>query len=233
MSDRRRLASRRHRGADARPAGADPGASTARWARRSSGTAPTRPATAASGSPTGRATCSGNNDLLTLTQPEIIAAIHREYLEAGADIIETNTFNANAVSLADYGLEELAYELNLEAARLARREADAVATPDRPRYVAGALGPTTRTASISPDVNDPAARNVSFDQLVAAYLEAARGLRRRRLGPADDRDDLRHPQRQGRDLRRRDALRGATAGAGRSSSPAPSPTPPAAPCRAR
>jgi 5-methyltetrahydrofolate--homocysteine methyltransferase len=120
----------------------------------------------------------GNNDLLTLTQPELIAAIHREYLEAGADIIETNTFNANAVSLADYGLEELAYELNLEAARLARGEADAAAarTPDRPRYVAGALGPTTRTASISPDVNDPAARNVSFDQLVAAYHEAGRGL---------------------------------------------------------
>ncbi|GAW48363.1 B12-dependent methionine synthase [Nocardioides sp. PD653] len=118
----------------------------------------------------------GNNDLLTLTQPEIIAAIHREYLEAGADIIETNTFNANAVSLADYGLEEFAYELNLESARLARREADAVATPERPRYVAGALGPTTRTASISPDVNDPAARNVTYDQLVAAYHEAARGL---------------------------------------------------------
>ncbi|GAA1141868.1 methionine synthase [Nocardioides aquiterrae] len=118
----------------------------------------------------------GNNDLLTLTQPEIIAGIHREYLQAGADIIETNTFNANSVSLADYGLEELGYELNLEAARLARREADAVATPDRPRYVAGALGPTTRTASISPDVNDPAARNVDYRQLVAAYFDAARGL---------------------------------------------------------
>ncbi|MGB0099350.1 MAG: methionine synthase [Nocardioides sp.] len=118
----------------------------------------------------------GNNDLLTLTQPDIIAAIHREYLEAGADILETNTFNANSISLSDYGLAELAYELNLESARLARREADAVATSARPRYVAGALGPTTRTASISPDVEDPAARNVSFEQLVAAYLEAARGL---------------------------------------------------------
>jgi 5-methyltetrahydrofolate--homocysteine methyltransferase len=118
----------------------------------------------------------GNNDLLTLTQPEIIAGIHREYLQAGADIVETNTFNANAVSLADYGLQEFSYELNLESARLARREADAVATPEHPRYVAGALGPTTRTASISPDVNDPAARNVSYDQLVAAYHEAARGL---------------------------------------------------------
>jgi 5-methyltetrahydrofolate--homocysteine methyltransferase len=118
----------------------------------------------------------GANDVLTLTQPEIIAGIHREYLDAGADIIETNTFNANAVSLADYGMEELGYELNLESARLARREADAVSTPDRPRYVAGALGPTTRTASISPDVNDPGARNVSYEQLVAAYHEAARGL---------------------------------------------------------
>ncbi len=118
----------------------------------------------------------GNNDLLTLTQPEIIASIHREYLEAGADLIETNTFNANSISLADYGLEELAYELNYEAARLARLAADDVATPDHPRFVAGALGPTTRTASISPDVNDPAARNVSYDQLVAAYLDAAHGL---------------------------------------------------------
>ena len=118
----------------------------------------------------------GNNDLLTLTQPEIIVGIHREYLEAGADIIETNTFNATAISLSDYGMEELAYELNLESARLARKAADEVSTPDRPRYVAGALGPTTRTASISPDVNDPAARNVSFDQLVAAYSESTRGL---------------------------------------------------------
>ena len=118
----------------------------------------------------------GNNDLLTVTQPQIIRAIHEEYLEAGADIIETNTFNANAVSLADYGLEELAYELNFESARLARAAADAVATDDRPRWVAGALGPTTRTASISPDVNDPGARNVSFDQLAEAYLVAARGL---------------------------------------------------------
>ncbi|MBU2075992.1 MAG: homocysteine S-methyltransferase family protein, partial [Actinobacteria bacterium] len=118
----------------------------------------------------------GNNDLLTITQPDIIAGIHREYLLAGADIVETNTFNANAVSLSDYGLEELAYELNLESARLARRVADEVATPERPRYVAGALGPTTRTASISPDVNDPAARNITWDDLVPAYLEAARGL---------------------------------------------------------
>ncbi|HTW16866.1 MAG TPA: methionine synthase [Nocardioides sp.] len=118
----------------------------------------------------------GNNDLLTLTQPDIIAGIHREYLEAGADIIETNTFNANAVSLADYGMQDLAYELNFAAARLAREVADEVATPEKPRYVAGALGPTTRTASISPDVNDPGARNVSYDELVAAYLESTGGL---------------------------------------------------------
>jgi 5-methyltetrahydrofolate--homocysteine methyltransferase len=118
----------------------------------------------------------GNNDLLTLTQPDIIEGIHREYLEAGADLIETNTFNATAVSLGDYGMSELAYELNLASARLARSAADAVATPEQPRYVAGALGPTTRTASISPDVNDPAARNISYDELVAAYSTSARGL---------------------------------------------------------
>lgn len=118
----------------------------------------------------------GNNDLLTLTQPHIIAGIHREYLEAGADIIETNTFNANAMSLADYDMQDLAYELNYEAARLARQVADEVETADRPRYVAGALGPTSRTASISPDVNDPGARNVSYDQLVEAYAVATHGL---------------------------------------------------------
>ncbi len=118
----------------------------------------------------------GNNDLLTLTQPQIIADIHREYLEAGADILETNTFNANAVSLSDYDMHQLAYELNYAGAALARKAADEFSTPDKPRYVAGAIGPTTRTASISPDVNDPGARNVSYDQLVAAYLEAANGL---------------------------------------------------------
>ena len=118
----------------------------------------------------------GNNDLLTLTQPQIIEGIHREYLEAGADILETNTFNANAVSLSDYDMAELAYELNYAGAALARKAADEFSTPEKPRYVAGAIGPTTRTASISPDVNDPGARNVSYDQLVAAYLEAANGL---------------------------------------------------------
>ncbi|WP_264022610.1 methionine synthase [Mycolicibacterium pyrenivorans] len=118
----------------------------------------------------------GNNDLLNLTQPQIIEGIHREYLEAGADILETNTFNANAVSLSDYDMAELSYELNYAGAALARAAADEFSTPDKPRYVAGALGPTTRTASISPEVNDPGARNVSYDQLVAAYLEAANGL---------------------------------------------------------
>lgn len=118
----------------------------------------------------------GNNDLLTLTQPQIIEGIHREYLEAGADILETNTFNANAISLADYDMVDLSYELNYAGAALARKAADEFSTPDKPRYVAGALGPTTRTASISPDVNDPGARNVSYDELVAAYLEAANGL---------------------------------------------------------
>ncbi|KUI03294.1 methionine synthase [Mycolicibacterium acapulense] len=118
----------------------------------------------------------GNNDLLNLTQPQIIEAIHREYLDAGADIIETNTFNANAISLSDYGMEEFSYEVNYAGAALARKACDEVGTGDRPRYVAGALGPTTRTASISPDVNDPGARNITYDRLVDAYLEAANGL---------------------------------------------------------
>ncbi|WP_236834054.1 methionine synthase [Blastococcus sp. KM273129] len=120
----------------------------------------------------------GNNDLLSITRPELIAGIHREYLEAGADLVETNTFNATTISLADYGMQDLAYELNVASARLARREADAMTarTPGKPRYVAGAIGPTSRTASISPDVNDPGARNVTFDELVAAYLEQAKGL---------------------------------------------------------
>lgn len=120
----------------------------------------------------------GNHDLLSLTQPQIVRAIHRAYLEAGADIIETNTFNSNSISLADYRLEEHVFELNLVSARLAREAADEVEgrQPDKPRFVAGALGPTNRTASMSPDVNDPAFRNVTFDQLVEAYMEAVRGL---------------------------------------------------------
>src|SRR5262245_32171366 len=120
----------------------------------------------------------GNNDLLVLTQPQIIKGIHEEYLEAGADIICSNTFNTQRISLADYGMEELAFEMNLEAAKLARAAADAAtrATPDRPRFVLGALGPTNRTASISPDVNNPGYRGVTFDELVEAYGEQARGL---------------------------------------------------------
>jgi len=120
----------------------------------------------------------GNNDLLTLTQPELIRRIHLDYLAAGVDIIETNTFNSTAVSLDDYGMPELAYELNLAAAQLARGAADEwqARDRDRPRFVAGAIGPTTKTASISPDVNDPGFRNVSFDLLVTAYGEALRGL---------------------------------------------------------
>jgi 5-methyltetrahydrofolate--homocysteine methyltransferase len=117
----------------------------------------------------------GNNDLLSLTQPEIIKAIHTAYLAAGADIISTNTFNATAISQADYHMEELAYELNYAAAKLAR-EAITAFDSTTPRFVAGALGPTNRTASISPDVNDPGYRNVTFDELAAAYQDAARGL---------------------------------------------------------
>ncbi len=118
----------------------------------------------------------GNSDLLNLTQPEMIRAIHRRYLESGADIVETNTFTATSIAQADYGMEALAHELNVAGARLAREACDELATPDRPRFVAGSLGPTNRTASISPDVNDPAARNVSYSDLVEAYLEQARGL---------------------------------------------------------
>jgi len=120
----------------------------------------------------------GNNDLLSLTQPAIIRAIHQAYLAAGADVLETNSFNSTAISMADYGMEELVYELNHASARLARDVADEfeTRTPDAPRYVAGVLGPTNRTASLSPDVNDPGFRNVSFDDLVATYSEAVRGL---------------------------------------------------------
>ena len=120
----------------------------------------------------------GNNDLLTLTQPDIIRDIHKAYLDAGSDILETNTFNSNRISQADYGMEELTAELNREGARLAREAADeyTAQNPDRPRFVAGVLGPTSRTASISPDVNDPAARNTSFDQLLENYIEATEAL---------------------------------------------------------
>jgi 5-methyltetrahydrofolate--homocysteine methyltransferase len=120
----------------------------------------------------------GDNDLLTLTRPDIIRDIHADYLAAGADIIETNTFNSTRIAQADYHLEELVPELNFAAAQLARKVADEFEQrePQRPRFVAGALGPTNRTASISPDVNDPGFRNVSFDELTAAYGEAAQAL---------------------------------------------------------
>jgi 5-methyltetrahydrofolate--homocysteine methyltransferase len=120
----------------------------------------------------------GNNDLLVLSRPDVIRAIHDAYCEAGADILETNSFNSTKVSQADYGMESLVLELNREAARLAREVADAwtAKTPERPRFVAGVLGPTSRTCSISPDVNDPAFRNVTFDELVENYVEATEGL---------------------------------------------------------
>ncbi len=120
----------------------------------------------------------GNNDLLTLTQPEIIGAVHTAYLDAGADMIETNTFNSTSVSQADYHLEHLVYELNRDGARIARASCDAAEarTPDKPRFVIGVLGPTSRTASISPDVNNPGFRNTNFGELDHAYREATRGL---------------------------------------------------------
>ena len=120
----------------------------------------------------------GNGDVLALTQPAIIGSVHREYLAAGADIVETNTFSSTAIAQADYGLSELAYELNVEATRLAKAATDewSAKTPDRPRFVAGAMGPTNRTLSISPDVNDPATRSVTFDQVRDAYREQVRGL---------------------------------------------------------
>src|SRR3989441_12379478 len=120
----------------------------------------------------------GNNDLLNLTQPDIINSIHRQYLEAGTDIIETNTFNSNAISMSDYKMQSMVYDLNVAGARLARQVADdfMAADPRRPRFVAGSVGPTNRTASMSPDVNNPAFRATTFDTLVDAYYEQARGL---------------------------------------------------------
>jgi len=120
----------------------------------------------------------GNNDLLVLTRPDVIGGIEKAYLDAGADILETNTFNATRISMADYGMEELAYELNVEGARLARKVADAKTheNPAKPRFVAGVLGPTSRTCSLSPDVNNPGYRNVTFDELVENYTEATQGL---------------------------------------------------------
>src|SRR5512140_1224318 len=126
----------------------------------------------------------GDNDLLTLTRPDVVRAVHDAYLAAGADIITTDTFTATRIAQADYGLQDVAYEMHVAAARIAREAADAAerADPDRPRFVAGSLGPTNKTASISPNVADPAARGVTFEQLAFAYSEAARGLI---LGGAD------------------------------------------------
>jgi 5-methyltetrahydrofolate--homocysteine methyltransferase len=120
----------------------------------------------------------GNNDVLVLTQPQIIGEIHEAYLEAGSDILETDTFNAQAISLADYGMQDLAYEINVAAAKIACAAADkwTKKTPEKPRFVAGAVGPTNRTASISPDVNNPGFRNVDFDELREAYKDQIRGL---------------------------------------------------------
>ncbi len=120
----------------------------------------------------------GNNDLLSITRPDIIKAIHRQYFDAGSDIVETNTFSGTSIAMADYRMEHLVYELNYESARIAREVADEVTreNPDKPRFVAGAMGPTNRTASLSPDVNNPGYRAVTFDELVDAYYEQVRGL---------------------------------------------------------
>ena len=118
----------------------------------------------------------GNNELLSLTRPDVIADIHEKYLAAGADIIETNTFGATTIAQDDYEMAHLAREMNVQSAKIARAACDKYSTPDRPRFVAGALGPTPKTASISPDVNDPGARNVTFEQLRAAYYEQVEGL---------------------------------------------------------
>src|SRR5580704_16040156 len=120
----------------------------------------------------------GNNDLLCLTQPMIIEGIHRQYLEAGADIIETNTFNSQRISMADYHMEELSYELNVAAAKIAKKAAAeyTARNPDKPRFVAGAIGPMSKTLSLSPDVNNPGFRAVNFDEVASAYYEQVQGL---------------------------------------------------------
>ncbi len=123
-------------------------------------------------------TLQGNNDLLSLTQPEVIKTIHKNYFEAGADIVETNTFSSTSIGMADYQMEDWVYELNFEAAKIAKQMADEFTqkNPEKPRFVAGSIGPTNRTASMSPDVNDPGFRAVSFEELVTAYQEQVEGL---------------------------------------------------------
>ena len=120
----------------------------------------------------------GNNDLLSLTRPEIIKNIHRSYFDAGSDLVETNTFSATSIAMADYNLQEIVHDLNVASAKLAREAADEAMSkdPTKPRFVAGAIGPTNRTASLSPDVNDPSLRNVTFDELVEAYHQQIVGL---------------------------------------------------------
>jgi 5-methyltetrahydrofolate--homocysteine methyltransferase len=118
----------------------------------------------------------GNNELLSLTRPDVIRDIHERYLAAGADLIETNTFGATTIAQADYDMADLAYEMNLASARIARAACDKYSTPDKPRFVAGAVGPTPKTASISPDVNDAGARNVNFEELRAAYYDQVKAL---------------------------------------------------------
>ena len=152
----------------------------------------------------------GNNDLLNLSRPDAIREIHYAYYKAGADIVSTNTFSSTSIAQADYGLSDIAYELNCEGARLAREAANKAAREDgRPRFVAGALGPTNRTASISPDVANPGYRAITFDQLRDGLRRAGAGTAHRRRRSAADRNHLRHAQRQGRDLRHRRAVRGA------------------------
>ena len=150
----------------------------------------------------------GNNDLLILTQPDAIRDIHLAYFRAGADIVATNTFSSTTIAQADYGMEALAYELNRRgrAARARGRRRSPQNEDGRPRFVAGALGPTNRTASISPDVNNPGFRAITFDELRDAYARAGARPDRRRRRPAADRDDLRHAQRQGGDLRHRGSV---------------------------
>ena len=120
----------------------------------------------------------GNNDILSITRPDIISQIHKSYLQAGADLIETNTFNANSISQADYQMEHMVYDLNLQSAKIAKNISDrfTISNPNKPRFVCGAIGPTNQTASMSPDVSDPGHRNVDFDQLVDAYKEQVCGL---------------------------------------------------------
>ncbi|MDA9612465.1 homocysteine S-methyltransferase family protein, partial [Flavobacteriales bacterium] len=118
----------------------------------------------------------GNNDLLSITRPDIINAIHKEYLDAGADIIETNTFSGTSIAQGDYSLESAVYELNFQSAKIAKEVAIACSTPEKPRFVAGAIGPTNRTASISPDVENPAFRHITFDGLKDAYIEQVNAL---------------------------------------------------------